>query len=82
MLIRIIKKRVTNRDVDLLSLPPGLDNVGYSMGYLDINDASGLLLIEGRGYTTLPIVGKAQEIGDIQTLINTEVYWFFNTLGE
>lgn len=76
------RREVKGRHVDLLSPPPELDNVGYSMGYLDSEkDASGLLLIEVRGYAKLPLSGKDPEIGDIQTLIGTEAHWFFNILG-
>lgn len=77
-----LRREVKGRHVDLLSPPPGLEDTGYSMGYLDIEkDASGLALIEVRGYATLPSEGAAPAIGNLQSLIGTEAHWFFSTLG-
>lgn len=76
------RREVEGRHVDLLSPPPGLENTGYSMGYLDVGrDSSGFSLLEVRGYASLKWEGKPLEISAIQKLVSTEAHWFFNILG-
>lgn len=74
----IINPAARINGADLLSPPPGLDE--YSMGALDIdNDSSGFLLIEVRGYATLPIDEfGVPVISNVHQLVQKEAPWFFN----
>lgn len=79
--LSIIEERstdsTTEKQVDLLSPPPGLPEE-YSMGFLDINShASGLALIEARGYSSVNYMGKDPTIYQIKDFVNTESLWFF-----
>lgn len=67
----------TEKKADFLSPPPGLPKE-YSMGFLDINShASGLALIEARGYSSVKYNGEPLIIYQIRDFVNTESLWFF-----
>ncbi|MBY0462501.1 MAG: hypothetical protein K2Q34_04900 [Alphaproteobacteria bacterium] len=69
---------VGGRMVDLLSPPPGLEDVDYSMGIMDIHkDSSGLPLLEVRGYANIRQMKERLTFDTFDSFVNDEARWFF-----